>query len=202
MTNYTPEALEALSKKATQGVWSVCEYDAGSHIYDAGGFPTPSIQCEEADCGIVHWDGFKQEYWVSANGNAKQIEANAAFIVTLVNAYRTGQLVHEQAPKDVVGWLYTRGEDDADILLDYRDSELRQAGYKEEALCRTKAEANRKFRLGDRVTKTKGSSWTGLVVGFYSTSLTPIGYAVESENEPGSVQIYPESALDAVRGKQ
>lgn len=53
----------------------------------------------------------------------------------------------------------------------------------------------RKFNLGDRVTKTKGSSWTGLVVGFYSTSLTPIGYAVESENEPGSVQIYPESAL-------
>ncbi len=37
--------------------------------------------------------------------------------------------------------------------------------------------------------------WTGLVVGFYSTSLTPIGYAIESENEPGSVQIYPESAL-------
>ena len=55
----------------------------------------------------------------------------------------------------------------------------------------------RKFSLGDRVTKTKGSSWTGLVVGFYSTSLTPIGYAVESENEPGSVQIYPESALEA-----
>lgn len=58
-------------------------------------------------------------------------------------------------------------------------------------------EAVRKFNLGDRVTKTKGSSWTGLVVGFYSTSLTPIGYAVESENEPGSVQIYPESALEA-----
>lgn len=53
----------------------------------------------------------------------------------------------------------------------------------------------RKFALGDRVTKTKGSSWTGRVVGFYSTSLTPIGYAIESENEPGSVQIYPESAL-------
>ena len=47
------------------------------------------------------------------------------------------------------------------------------------------------FRLGDRVTKTKGSSWTGLVVGFYSTTLTPEGYAVESENERGSVQIYP-----------
>lgn len=52
-----------------------------------------------------------------------------------------------------------------------------------------------KFQLGNRVTKTKGSSWTGRVVGTYSTSLTPEGYAVESENEPGSVQIYPASAL-------
>ena len=51
------------------------------------------------------------------------------------------------------------------------------------------------FRLGDRVTKTKGSSWTGLVVGFYSTTLTPEGYAVESESERGSVQIYPVGAL-------
>ncbi len=56
-------------------------------------------------------------------------------------------------------------------------------------------EQARKFQLGDRVTKTKGSNWTGRVVGFYSTSLTPIGYAVESETEKGSVQIYPEQAL-------
>lgn len=55
----------------------------------------------------------------------------------------------------------------------------------------------RKFKLGDRVTKTKGSNWTGLVVGFYSTKLTPIGYCVESETERGSVQIYPENALEA-----
>lgn len=52
-----------------------------------------------------------------------------------------------------------------------------------------------KFKLGDRVTKTKGSKWTGRVVGFYSTTLTAIGYAVESETETGSVQIYPEAAL-------
>lgn len=57
------------------------------------------------------------------------------------------------------------------------------------------------FRLGDRVTKTKGSSWTGLVVGFYSTTLTPEGYAVESENERGSVQIYPRPALRAREGE-
>ena len=53
----------------------------------------------------------------------------------------------------------------------------------------------RAFKLGDRVTKLRGSSWTGRVVGFYGTALTKVGYAIESENEPGSVQIYPESAL-------
>lgn len=51
------------------------------------------------------------------------------------------------------------------------------------------------FGLGDRVQKTKGSSWHGRIVGFYSTELTPIGYCVESEREPGSVQIYPETVL-------
>lgn len=51
------------------------------------------------------------------------------------------------------------------------------------------------FRIGDRVTKVSGSSWTGTIVGIYSTKLTPEGYCVESENEPGSVQIYPAKAL-------
>ena len=55
-----------------------------------------------------------------------------------------------------------------------------------------------KWQLGQRVTKTKGSNWTGLIVGLYSTSLTPIGYAVESETERGSVQIYSERALELV----
>ena len=61
------------------------------------------------------------------------------------------------------------------------------------------AVGNHKFKFGDLVKKVKGASWTGRVVGFYSTKLTPLGYAVESENEPGSVQIYPESAL-AIKG--
>lgn len=52
-----------------------------------------------------------------------------------------------------------------------------------------------KFTLGERVTKLTGSQWTGRVVGFYSTWLTAKGYAVESETERGSVQIYPEAAL-------
>ena len=57
--------------------------------------------------------------------------------------------------------------------------------------------AEPKFDIGDRVTKIKGSKWTGIIVGFYCTELTPIGYAVESEAEKGSVQIYPEAALVA-----
>lgn len=58
----------------------------------------------------------------------------------------------------------------------------------------------RQFNLGERVTKIKGSSWTGRVVGFYSTTLTPEGYAVESETERGSVQIYPAAAIRAMKG--
>jgi hypothetical protein len=53
------------------------------------------------------------------------------------------------------------------------------------------------FQRGQRVQKTKGSSWHGCVVGWYSTKQTTLGYCVESEREPGSVQIYPEIALKA-----
>jgi hypothetical protein len=55
-----------------------------------------------------------------------------------------------------------------------------------------------KLNLGDRVRKTKGSQWQGHIVGTYSTALTPEGYAVESETHAGSVQIYPDSALEYV----
>jgi dihydrofolate reductase (trimethoprim resistance protein) len=51
------------------------------------------------------------------------------------------------------------------------------------------------FTMDQRVTKIRGSKWTGCVVGFYSTTLTPEGYSVESENETGNVQIYPRAAL-------
>jgi len=53
-----------------------------------------------------------------------------------------------------------------------------------------------KFKIGDKVCKTKGSQWHGTVVGTYSTELTPEGYCVESSTETGSVQIYPSSALE------
>jgi hypothetical protein len=60
-----------------------------------------------------------------------------------------------------------------------------------------------KFKRGDRVRK-KGDKgqWHGHIVGEYSATCTTIGYAVESERETGSVQIYPESALELYEGEQ
>lgn len=56
----------------------------------------------------------------------------------------------------------------------------------------------KKFNIGDHVRKSKGSQWHGHIVGTYSTELTPDGYAVESNTEKGSVQIYPAAALELV----
>ena len=54
------------------------------------------------------------------------------------------------------------------------------------------------WAIGTRLRKKSGSSWQGRVVGYYSTELTDVGYCIESEREPGSVQIYPASALEPV----
>jgi len=51
------------------------------------------------------------------------------------------------------------------------------------------------YCLGNWVQKRSGGKWRGKIVGWYRTSLTPEGYAVESVYEPGSVQIYPVTAL-------
>lgn len=53
------------------------------------------------------------------------------------------------------------------------------------------------FTLGDHVKKKSGSEWEGVIVGTYSTKLTPEGYAVESSAHKGSVQIYPAGALES-----
>lgn len=76
---------------------------------------------------------------------------------------------------------------DAANTIDQQAAEL--AGYKNDLVT---------WPLGTRVRKRSGSSWQGRIVGFYATSLTPVGYCVESEREPGSVQIYPEAALEVV----
>lgn len=56
-----------------------------------------------------------------------------------------------------------------------------------------------KFKRGDLVKKKSGSEWQGIVCGEYSTELTLEGYAVESANHKGSVQIYPAEALELVK---
>lgn len=58
-----------------------------------------------------------------------------------------------------------------------------------------------KFQLNDQVTKISGSSWRGRICGTYSTHLTPEGYVVESNFEPGSVQLYPAAALRLTQEK-
>ncbi len=52
------------------------------------------------------------------------------------------------------------------------------------------------FFIGTMVKKKSGSEWKGRIVGWYSTALTPEGYAVESTSHKGSVQIYPVTALE------
>lgn len=54
------------------------------------------------------------------------------------------------------------------------------------------------YSFGDRVRKKRGSQWQGRICGWYTTENTPIGYAVESEREIGSVQVWPEAALERV----
>jgi dihydrofolate reductase (trimethoprim resistance protein) len=65
-----------------------------------------------------------------------------------------------------------------------------------EGLRQSWPDTHRTFGIGDNVRKVCGSQWHGRVVGWYSTELTPEGYAVESDRERGSVQIYPASALE------
>ena len=58
------------------------------------------------------------------------------------------------------------------------------------------------FPNGALVQKKGRASWRGKIVGWYRTDITALGYAVESTFEPGSVQIYPETALLAWDGEQ
>lgn len=50
--------------------------------------------------------------------------------------------------------------------------------------------------VGTLVRKKSGAQWHGRIVGYYQTDLTPRGYCVESCYEAGSVQLYPDKALE------
>lgn len=85
----------------------------------------------------------------------------------------------------------------SDLIIDCRSRIMALEAAEAYAVLEAPVEAG-DWSLGDRVEKKYGSNWRGKIVGFYSTKLTPVGYAVESENEPGSVQIYPKEALAAL----
>lgn len=56
--------------------------------------------------------------------------------------------------------------------------------------------ADASFQMGDYAAKKGRASWRGKIVGWYRTDLTALGYAIESHYEPGSVQIYPATAIE------
>lgn len=56
------------------------------------------------------------------------------------------------------------------------------------------------FAIGDMVKKKSGSQWHGQIVGFYTTHFNTFGCCVESAFEKGSVQLYPDSALEPWNG--
>ena len=85
MTDYTPEALEALSKKATQGVWQ--------HAFRGGDTSEGDISCGQHSVLTVNGGNFGQWRDAPDDGEA-EFKANGDFVCALVNAYRTGQLVH------------------------------------------------------------------------------------------------------------
>ena len=111
MTTDLLETLRALAPVVTPGEWTICVYDC----YDHNG-PCPSVQSDSEDCAIVHWDGFKQKYWSSANGNQKQIEANAEAICLLRNALPTiiAALEVVELVRDE-DWLAERISDSLDV---------------------------------------------------------------------------------------
>lgn len=76
------DTLAALSEAATEGPWFDIEFGP-----EVGGAPDFYVSCTWPDfIGVASMDN-------GLTATATEKKANAAFIVALVNAYRTGQLV-------------------------------------------------------------------------------------------------------------
>lgn len=67
----------------TPGPWRVGIDDDGNPLSGRPGV----FSSDELDCGIVHWDGFVQEYWRSARGD-KEIHDNARLIAAAPDLHR------------------------------------------------------------------------------------------------------------------
>lgn len=117
---------------------------------------------------------------------------------------------HVLVPKAAIAWLLGEGPDDNGLWFgDFHPDQpkghfwwrtvfrrMMAATPSQESGRREGWPSDARFQMGDTVRKTSGSLWHGTVVGWYRTELTPLGYAVESHTEKGSVQIYPEKALE------
>jgi len=95
------EALEALSKKATQGLW---RYRPDEH--DDWGIVKSPVLPDGFACVLAQFrdpDALDSET-LARHREAKTDpwEANARFIVALVNAYRTGQLIPAPSVDDAM----------------------------------------------------------------------------------------------------
>lgn len=68
----------------TPGPWRVIPYDAGDVDYLSG---VPAVVAAEGyDCAIVHWHGFKHQFWQSARGD-REMHANARLIAAAPAGY-------------------------------------------------------------------------------------------------------------------
>lgn len=85
-----PVELERLSKAATQGVWEISAYYTGTG---------PDEKCH----GLVEVEDFPIGITDEEGATAESLSPNLEFVTTLVNAYRTGQLVPAQPSGDEVG---------------------------------------------------------------------------------------------------
>lgn len=84
-----PQELERLSKAATQGVWEISAYYTGTG---------PDEKCY----GLVEVEDFPIGIIDEEGATAESLSPNLEFVTTLVNAYRTGQLVPAMPSGDVV----------------------------------------------------------------------------------------------------
>lgn len=136
--------------------------------------------------------------WSINTGEWKRDERNPRFRVLELTGWKS----HEQAAISLYAW--GRGENVDQAVTSWHSlSPVSKDYYRKGAatlidryvLPSPYDGIDWKYKAGDRVAKRIGGSWRGHVVGFYSTAFNPRGYAVESMYEPGSVQIYPETAL-------
>ncbi len=101
--------------KWTPGPWKVVIDDDGNPLSGR-----PSVfASDELDCGIVHWDGFVQDYWRSARGD-KEIHANAHLIAAAPELYEALILALDTigaltSPHDLHGYGAT--DEDVDFIF-------------------------------------------------------------------------------------